>query len=128
MVAGGLAGSGLGLAAIGEGFQGVADGAGAAVQRLGDRAGRAGAGVLVQVGGDLAAQLAVAEPARGRGARGGGGQVLRTGVERGRGRLGGAGAVVGCEVVAEGGEQFGQRGGVKGECGGVEVSQVIRGS
>jgi hypothetical protein len=36
-------------------------------------------------------------------------------------------AAVGCEVVTEGGQQFGQGGGVIAEGGGVEVSQVIPG-
>ena len=49
------------------------DRAGGPVQGLGDHGGGVGAGVLVQPGGDLAAQFAVAEPARDGGTRGGGG-------------------------------------------------------
>ncbi len=56
----------------GEGGQRVADRAGAPVQGPGDLACPAGSGVVGEVLGYLAAQLAVAEPALG-GGRGGGG-------------------------------------------------------
>ena len=74
LVADGLAGYEVGLAVAGEGGQRVADRAGRPVEGLGDLACLAGSGVVGEVLGYLAAQLAVAEPAlRGGGGGGGGG-------------------------------------------------------
>ena len=74
LVADGLAGYQVGLAPVGEGGQRVADRAGRPGQGPGDLADLAGPGVVGEVLGYLAAQLAVAEPAlRGGGGGGGGG-------------------------------------------------------
>src|SRR5208282_2407988 len=74
LVADGLAGYQVGLAPVGEGGQRVADRAGRPGQGPGDIADLAGPGVVGEVLGYLAAQLAVAEPAlRGGGGGGGGG-------------------------------------------------------
>jgi hypothetical protein len=69
LVADGLAGYEVGLAVAGQGGERVADRAGRPAQRLGDAACPLGSGVVGEVLGYLAAQLAVAEPAL----RGGGG-------------------------------------------------------
>ena len=73
LVAQGLAGEAAGLGPVGQGGQRVADRAGRAAEVFGDLADRVRAGAGGQPLGNLAAKLAVAEPARGRGGNSGGG-------------------------------------------------------
>jgi hypothetical protein len=68
-----LAGLAAGLAPVGQGGQRVADRPGGAAKVFGDLAGGVRAGAGGQPFGDLAAKLAVAEPARRGGGKGGGG-------------------------------------------------------
>ena len=88
-VAHGLAGEAAGLGAVGQGGQGVADRAGRAAEVFGDLADRVRAGAGGEPLGNLAAKLAVAEPARGRGGNSGGGHREYLREKRGAGIAGG---------------------------------------